>query len=94
MKTGIYNDCAEFARANPKYVFRQAFIFELNRIPNEDVQMLLRVTQDLVDEKLFKIVHDSDGMGWRLRSVDEAEKYVPFPEVEAVKKLKVFGADT
>jgi DNA-directed RNA polymerase III subunit RPC6 len=75
LKTNIYDACAGVAAQNSKMVFRQASILELDQIPNNDVLVLLQVTQALVDEKLFKIVHDSDGMGWRLRSVEEAKKY-------------------
>jgi DNA-directed RNA polymerase III subunit RPC6 len=76
LKTELYEACIPFAKDNPKIVFHQADIFDLDVIPNNDVHLLLQVAQVLLDEKLFKVVHDTDGMGWKLRTVDEAKKYV------------------
>jgi len=76
LKTVIYDACVPFTEDDPKIVFHQPFIFDLNLIPNNDVNILLLVTQTLVDEKLFKIVHDTEGMGWRLRSAEDAKKSV------------------
>ncbi len=58
-----------------KLVFHQNDIWEMDVIPDNDVQVLLQVIQQLLDEKLFKVVHDGDGMGWKIRTVEEARKY-------------------
>jgi hypothetical protein len=76
LKTELYEACVPFAKDNPKIVFHQVDIFDLDIVPNNDVNILLQVSQLLLDEKLFKVVHDTDGMGWKLRTVDEAKKYV------------------
>jgi DNA-directed RNA polymerase III subunit RPC6 len=76
LKAELYEACVPFAIDNPKIVFHQTDIFDLDIIPNNDVHLLLQVAQVLLDEKLFKVVHDTDGMGWKLRTVDEAKKYV------------------
>jgi len=79
LKTQVYEACLPFLKDNPKVVFHQADIFEFDIIPNNDVSTLLTVAQKLLDEKLFKVVQNQfDGMGWKLRTVDEARKYV-FP---------------
>ncbi len=76
LKTELYEACVPFTTDNPKIVFHQNDIFNLDIIPNDDVHLLLQVAQVLLDEKLFKVVHDTDGMGWKLRTLDEAKKYV------------------
>lgn len=80
LKTKLYDACAPLVAQNPRMYFNQASIFDLDVIPNNDVNILLRVTQALVDDKLFKILQ-SEGLAWRLRSVEEARKFVslPFP---------------
>jgi DNA-directed RNA polymerase III subunit RPC6 len=76
LKTKVYDACLPLTAEDPKRYFNQAFIFELGIIPNNDLHILLKVTQALVNEKLFKILQ-SDGLAWRLRTVDEARKSVP-----------------
>lgn len=76
LKNKLYEACLPFVEEDPKKYFNQASIFELGIIPNNDVHILLRVTQALVDEKLFKI-YTQEGLAWRLRSQDEARKSVP-----------------
>ena len=77
LKAKLYDACLPLVEYDPKRYFNQASIFDLNIIPNNDVNILLRVTQALVNEKLFKILQ-SEGLAWRLRSVEEARKFV-FP---------------
>jgi DNA-directed RNA polymerase III subunit RPC6 len=76
LKTQLYDACAPLVAEDPRKYFNQASIFELGIIPNDDVNILLKVTQALVDDKLFKILQ-SEGLAWRLRSVEEARKSVP-----------------
>ena len=78
LKTQLYDACLETVKQDPRKYFNQSTIFELNIIPNNDVNLLLRVTQGLVDEKLFKILQ-SEGLAWRLRTQDEARKFDSLP---------------
>jgi DNA-directed RNA polymerase III subunit RPC6 len=74
LKTKIYDALLPPATLDPQHVFNQDYILALGIIPNGDLQVLLRVVQTMVNEKLFKLVQ-SDGLGWRLRTLDEAKKY-------------------
>lgn len=69
MKNALYDACLPF----PTTVFNQTVLFGLSIIKDGDINTLLLVTQGLVDEKLFKVVH-SEGLGWKLRTRDEARK--------------------
>jgi DNA-directed RNA polymerase III subunit RPC6 len=69
LKTALYDACVPFAQE----VFNQSILFGLGVIREGDLNTLLTVTQGLVDEKLFKVVH-SEGLGWKLRSREEAKK--------------------
>jgi len=75
-KVEVYDACLPHAREDPKMVFRQSDILDMDIIPNGHLETLLLVAQLLLDEKLFKAVHDTHGMGWKLRTVDEAKKYI------------------
>lgn len=74
LKTKIYDALLPAATLDPQQVFNQEYILALGIIPNRDPGLLIRVAQLMVNEKLFKLVQ-SDGLGWRLRSLDEAKKY-------------------
>ena len=74
LKQALYKACIEEASGESKTVFHQNSIFELEVIPNRDVSILLQVAQMLVDEKYFKPVNDVSGLGWMLRTQDEANK--------------------
>lgn len=77
LKTALYDACVSFS----KEVFNQSVLFGLGVIPDGDLNTLLTVTQGLVDEKLFKVVH-SEGLGWKLRSREEAKKLgAPFYDI-------------
>ena len=77
LKIQLYEACLNLTD-NPKAFFNQATIFDLGIIPNNDVNILLKVTQALVDERLFKILQ-SEGLAWRLRTQEEARKSVSLP---------------
>lgn len=86
-KEELYDACVPFFKENPKIVFHQSDLFDLDIIPDNDLQILLAVAQVLLDEKLFKVVHSNqDGMGWKLRTVDEAKKYVSPQELNDYSK--------
>lgn len=84
LKDEVYEACVPIAKDNPRIVLRQADILDLDIIPNGNLQTLLDVAQSLLNEKLFKVVHDTDGMGWKLRTVDEAKKYVS-PQLQTLR---------
>lgn len=67
----VYQECLH---EDPDTVFRQQDIFDMGVIENNDAQLLLDVTQKLVDDKLFKMVRDGQ-LGWMYRPMDEAQKY-------------------
>ncbi|KAE9368426.1 RNA polymerase Rpc34 [Stipitochalara longipes BDJ] len=87
-KEEIYEACSPLAQESPRMIFRQSDILDMDIIPNDHLETLLAVAQLLLDEKLFKAVHDTQGMGWKLRTVDEAKKYRSLSvEQEAVYSL-------
>jgi DNA-directed RNA polymerase III subunit RPC6 len=73
LKTKLYDLCALEDRST---VFRQDDLLALNVIPNNDIRLLLQVSQRLCDEKLFKLVRDGSAAGWMYRSEAEAAKSV------------------
>ncbi|CZR55277.1 related to RPC34-DNA-directed RNA polymerase III, 34 KD subunit [Phialocephala subalpina] len=75
----IYRQLFDLQEEDPKQVFHQADIFDLGVLPDDaegkdDVMLALQVLQKLADEKLLKVVHH-EGMGWKIRTEDEAKKY-------------------
>jgi DNA-directed RNA polymerase III subunit RPC6 len=69
LKDAVYEACLPFSST----VFTQTNLFAMNLIKQGDLQTLLTVTQGLVDDKRFKVVH-SEGLGWKIRSREEARK--------------------
>ncbi|KUJ24310.1 RNA polymerase Rpc34 [Mollisia scopiformis] len=79
LATRIYDELLPLQKEDSYIVFHQNDIFDLDIIPsdpqgNHDVNLALRVLQKLTDEKLLKVVHDP-GMGWKVRTREEALKY-------------------
>lgn len=73
LKKLLYDECFQTFDENP--TFFQDDLLEFGVLPNDDVSMLLAVTQALTNEKLFKVVQDPQrGIGWKLRTEDEAKK--------------------
>ena len=79
LKKSLYEACTPFTASNPRMTFHQSDLLDLEIIPNDSAALLMEVAQALCNDKLFKIVMSGDGMGWKLRTVEEAKKYVPFP---------------
>ncbi|CAD6505762.1 BgTH12-01249 [Blumeria graminis f. sp. triticale] len=76
LRDQLYTACLPIQEEDPRYVFHQHDFMDMENIPlNNDIQTLLLVIQKLLDEKLIKVVHDSEGMGWRIRSQEDAKKY-------------------
>jgi DNA-directed RNA polymerase III subunit RPC6 len=78
LKNTLYDACLPSTEQDPKLVFSQASLLELGVIPNNDLNKLLLVTQKLCDDRLFNTV-TSHGLGWRLRSREDAKKYYLLP---------------
>lgn len=77
LQNKLYDACLQIQEDDPQHVFHQNELQEFENIPPiKDLQTLLLVVQKLLDEKLFKMVHDTDGMGWKLRTREEAKKCV------------------
>lgn len=77
LKRQLYEACFLIQERDQSHVFHQNEFQEFDHISfDNDIQILLRVVQELLDDKLFKMVHDSEGMGWKLRSQEEATKCV------------------
>ncbi|KAH8679918.1 RNA polymerase Rpc34 [Tricladium varicosporioides] len=76
LKESLYLACVSTADDDPKLVFHQDTLKSFGIIPNNDINILLPVIQALVNDKLLKAVHDgTGGIGWRLRTEDEAKKF-------------------
>lgn len=72
LKTKLYELCRTMEESST--VFRQDDLLALNVIPNNDVRLLLQITQRLCDEKLFKLVRDGSAAGWMYRTESDAAK--------------------
>lgn len=73
LKTKLYDRCAT---EDHDTVFRQEDLLAMGIIPDDDVRLLLQITQRLCDEKLFKIVREGTIVCWMYRTVAEAAKLV------------------
>ncbi|KAH8813153.1 RNA polymerase Rpc34 [Xylogone sp. PMI_703] len=88
LKNAIYEGCTSIMEDDPDAVFHQQDLLDFGVIPKDDVALLLKVAQALADEKLFKIVMDQEGVGWKYRTQEEAKKYRSLkPEHEMVYSL-------
>jgi DNA-directed RNA polymerase III subunit RPC6 len=74
LKTKLYDRLLEEQDDNPGAVWHQHEIMELGIV--KDLTILLGVAQLLINEKLFKAVHEQGELGWVLRTPLEARQYV------------------
>jgi len=74
LKNTVYEACLPYCNSDPRFVFTQSFIADLEVIPNDSEALFLSVLQGLVNDKLFKVVHDTERLAWRLRSSEDARK--------------------
>jgi hypothetical protein len=75
LKKRIYDSCWDevvSGEEGRETVFYQTDLMDLGIIPDNQVEILLRIVQALQDEKFFKVVGSSAGIGWRARSEEEA----------------------
>lgn len=70
----LYNWCR--VNYDEDHILSQKDLLEGDIIPRKDPQILLHVTQSLIDQRLFR-THDlrSGGIGWKIVSHVSAEKY-------------------
>lgn len=75
MKDMLYDRVTDISR--PDDSFSQDDLLDLGVIPNGDKMLLLRVIQELSNDRLFVTMRDSSGgVCWKWRSREEAKKYV------------------
>lgn len=78
LKDMLYERAKETSR--PDDPFSQEELLELGVIPNGDKMLLLRVIQELSNDKLFVTMRDSSGgVCWKWRESQEAKKYKLLP---------------
>jgi DNA-directed RNA polymerase III subunit RPC6 len=78
LRKELYDACKPLVAETPNLIFNQTSILDLDIIPGNDINILLAVTQGLVDEKKFKILQ-SDTLSWMVRSEEDARKLVNPP---------------
>lgn len=73
LSSALYEKCrSEFA---PETFFYQADLEKLNIIPNRNVDLLRDCTNFLVDQRLFRLLQDSEQrVGWKVVPRDIANK--------------------
>jgi hypothetical protein len=73
MTVALYNWCR--VNFDEEHILSQKDLLGGDIIPNKDPQLLLNVTQSLINERLFR-THDlrSGGYGWKIVSHVSAEK--------------------
>jgi hypothetical protein len=76
LKDQLYDACADLVLDQDVKVIKQQDIEEFNIEGLADINTVLQVVQTLIDEKLFKVVHDDGSIAWKLRSQEEAKRYV------------------
>jgi hypothetical protein len=85
LKAKVYDESVRLTEEDDKVVFHQPDILEMefmNEVAaldkKESINVLLDIVNKLLAEKLYKIVQDGEGMGWRVRSREEAKRFVFF----------------
>ncbi|SPQ18397.1 700f54d4-458e-404a-9bde-80bf9b9eb9db [Thermothielavioides terrestris] len=95
LKDALYDEIRQ--HGSETRLFTQSDLLDLNIIPHNDVNLLLRVVQGLTDEKLLVgTTNHHAGLAWRWRSREEAKKYTSLPNDETVMVYSIIdeaGAD-
>ncbi|RDW87565.1 DNA-directed RNA polymerase III subunit Rpc34-like protein [Coleophoma crateriformis] len=73
LKEALYKACLQSPSAHDG--FRQQDFLDFEVIPDDDLNLVLQVAQQLVNEKLLWIFNDGEGIGWNVRSREDAAKY-------------------
>ena len=75
LREALYEQCQN--HGSQTRLYSQKDLLELGVIPEENAVLLLRVVQQLCDEKLLIPVNDPrQGLLWKWRSEEDALKYV------------------
>jgi DNA-directed RNA polymerase III subunit RPC6 len=75
LKNQVYDESVRLTDEDPKIVFHQNDILDMDFMAGVDIGTLLTVVNKLLNEKLYKVVQDADGMGWKTRTREEAKRY-------------------
>lgn len=88
MKDMLYERVKETSR--PDDPFSQDDLLDLGVIPNGDKLLLLKVIQELSNDKLFVTMRDNSGVVcWKWREASEAKKYDRALPRETSQRLKL-----
>lgn len=74
LQNKVYDESVRLSEEDPKIVFHQNDILDMNFMTGVDVSTLLEVINRLLSAKLYKVVQDADGMGWKIRTREEAKR--------------------
>lgn len=73
----LYDQCLSSFPAD--HLFYQQDLLGLGVIPNDDLALLLRCTQILVDQSLLRLLQAKDDrLAWKIIAQSDAEKLVTF----------------
>ena len=73
LKSALYEACRNSSTSD-SHIFTQSDLLNLNVIPARNASLLLKILQSLSDDRLFVPVNTPQGLGWRWRDEDEAQK--------------------
>lgn len=77
LKNKVYDESVRLTEEDTKIVFHQNDILDMEFMRGVDVNTLLAIINELLKAKLYKVVQDADGMGWKTRTREEAKRFVP-----------------
>lgn len=85
LKSRVYDESIRLTEEDPRVVFHQNDILDMDFMDGVPPESLLDIINALLSEKLYKVVQDAQGMGWKARSREEAKRYSTLtPEQEMV----------
>lgn len=69
----LYAECRSTFPAD--HLFYQQDLISLGVIPNNDISLLMKCAQTLVDQSLFRLLHGKDDrLAWKLIAQEDAAK--------------------
>lgn len=73
LASALYEKC--LSDFSPDHLFYQQDLSSLGVVPNDDLTLLMKCTQILVDRSLFRLLHGKDGrLAWKVIAQSDAEK--------------------
>ncbi|TVY82874.1 putative DNA-directed RNA polymerase III subunit rpc6 [Lachnellula suecica] len=75
LKDQVYDESMRLTQEDSKVVFHQQDIQDFDFMNGVDLHALLTIINELLQEKLYKVVQDGEGMGWRVRNAEDAKRY-------------------